>query len=168
MLSNKKYGFGFLFLLISGLFATAQDEASPSTPKYFEEAKSGISSVYNGDWEYMVGGGVATFDCSSDGLPDVFLAGGTNKAVLHRNTSSVGGALTFKTQKSNLELKNVTGAYPLDVDADGHVVLVAALDGIGCLYRIIFEVPSHFGFRSLVLRLDVRGNLVRAILVFGS
>ncbi len=35
-----------------------------------------IFSVYEGDWEYMVGGGVATFDCNGDGFADMLLAGG--------------------------------------------------------------------------------------------
>jgi enediyne biosynthesis protein E4 len=132
---QKKYGFVLLISSVFGLLALAQDEATPVIPKYLEETKSGISSVYNGDWEYMVGGGVASFDCSNDGLPDVLLAGGTNKAVFYRNTSSIGGALTFKAQKSNLELKNVTGAYPLDVDADGITDVMVLRVGENVLFR---------------------------------
>ena len=47
-------------------------------PEFVEEtgAAGGISSVYEGEWEFMVGGGVAIFDCSGDGYPDMVLAGG--------------------------------------------------------------------------------------------
>ena len=46
-------------------------------PSFVEEtASAGIDSVYDGEWEYMVGGGVATFDCNGDGYPDMLLAGG--------------------------------------------------------------------------------------------
>ena len=40
----------------------------------------GIDSVYAGEWEYMVGGGVATFDCNGDGFADMLLAGGASPA----------------------------------------------------------------------------------------
>ena len=46
-------------------------------PSFVEEtASAGIDSVYAGEWEYMVGGGVATFDCNGDGFADMLLAGG--------------------------------------------------------------------------------------------
>jgi len=32
--------------------------------------------VYDGGWEFYVGGGVAAFDCSGDGLPELVAAGG--------------------------------------------------------------------------------------------
>ncbi|MGL4297019.1 MAG: hypothetical protein ACRCTG_15005, partial [Aestuariivirga sp.] len=48
-------------------------------PRFAEEtAKAGIESVYTGDWEYMVGGGAAAFDCNGDGFDDLFLAGGAS------------------------------------------------------------------------------------------
>jgi hypothetical protein len=67
----------------------------------------------------MVGGGVATFDCNDDGYPDMFIAGGESPAKLYRNTGMRGGPLRFETTTSGLEIKEVTGAYPLDIDADG-------------------------------------------------
>ena len=39
---------------------------------------------------------MATFDCNGDGLPDVYLAGGSAPAGLYRNESPVGGALRFR------------------------------------------------------------------------
>ena len=77
-------------------------------------------SVYKGDWQYMVGGGVAAFDCNGDGFPDLFIAGGENKAKLFLNKSAKGGALKFEEAKdTGLELDHVTGAYPIDIDGDG-------------------------------------------------
>ena len=46
-------------------------------PSFVEEtASAGVDSTYTGEWQYMVGGGVATFDCNGDGFPDMLLAGG--------------------------------------------------------------------------------------------
>ena len=43
--------------------------------------------VYSGGWEHFVGGGLAVFDCSGDGLPELYAAGGENPGTLLRNTS---------------------------------------------------------------------------------
>ena len=51
--------------------------------------------LFDGEWEYMVGGGVAVFDCNGDGFPDMLLPGGEKPAKFYRNTSTRGGALTF-------------------------------------------------------------------------
>ncbi len=67
----------------------------------------------------MVGGGAAVFDCSGDGLPEVFAAGGTSPAALFRNTSTPGGALAFAPGDSGLELTAVSGAYPWTSTATG-------------------------------------------------
>jgi enediyne biosynthesis protein E4 len=102
----------------------AQD-ATPVIPHYEEVTQSsGLTSIYAGDYYFMVGGGVATFDCNADGFPDVLTAGGENKASFFRNISKRGGALQFKKQKSGLELDKVSGIYPLDIDADGKIDLV--------------------------------------------
>jgi hypothetical protein len=100
--------------------------ADPVIPSFREEtASSGLHSVYRGEWQYMVGGGVAAFDCSGDGLPELFLAGGENKAGLFINHSKPGGALKFsKARGSGLDLDHVTGAYPIDIDGDGLMDLV--------------------------------------------
>ena len=89
-------------------------------PKFVDETKSaGIQSTYTGGWQYMVGGGVATFDCNGSGFPDLLLAGGEAPAKFYRNISTRGGALRFVEQNSGLELSQVIGAYPLDIDGDG-------------------------------------------------
>lgn len=94
-------------------------------PQFTEETKSsGIASAYTGEWQYMVGGGIAAFDCNDDGYDDVLLAGGTSRAAFYENVSKRGGALKFKKRRSGLEFKHVTGAYPLDVDGDGIMDLV--------------------------------------------
>jgi hypothetical protein len=90
------------------------------TPNFIEEtATAGIDSVYTGEWEYIAGGGVASFDCNADGFADMVLAGGTSKAKFYRNASPRGGALNFRLESSGLELDKITGAYPLDIDSDG-------------------------------------------------
>ena len=126
-------------LALVGLASEAHAQAAPQVPSFVEEtAPAGIDSVYAGDWQYMVGGGVATFDCNADGFPDMFLAGGEQPAKFYRNQSQRGGALKFTLQQSGLEMSGVTGAYPLDVDSDGieDVVLLrvgesVAMRGLG-------------------------------------
>ncbi len=117
-------------LIAFALMTTAAQADTPAVPAFVEEgAAAGITSVYAGDWQYMVGGGVAVFDCNADGFEDMVLAGGENPATFYRNTSIKGGPLQFLAQNSGLEFDAVTGAYPLDVDSDG--VLDVALLRVG-------------------------------------
>ena len=45
-------------------------------PLMHEEAEAaGLHSVYDGPWEFFVGGGGAALDCDGSGFPSVFLAG---------------------------------------------------------------------------------------------
>ncbi|WP_421692822.1 CRTAC1 family protein [Aestuariivirga sp.] len=91
----------------------------PLVPHFTEEtASSGIDSVYSGEWQYMVGGGTAVFDCNGDGFQDVLIAGGEKPARFYVNQSKRGGPLSFTRQESGLEFDAVTGAYPLDIDGD--------------------------------------------------
>lgn len=107
-------------LALAAVVCASQALAAPATPKFVEEtAAAGIDHVFQGGWEYMVGGGVATFDCDDDGFPDMLMAGGEAKAAFFRNASTEGGALKFERQESGLELEAVSGAYPLDIDGDG-------------------------------------------------
>ena len=106
--------------------AIAEDKAAPpasDVPVFAEEAKAaGIGHSYSGPWEFFVGGGVATFDCDGDQKPDMFLTGGREPAKLYRNTSATGGALSFEPVPLAIgerNIKNVLGAYPLDIDDDG-------------------------------------------------
>lgn len=110
---HVKFFLPALSLLLIPASALAQ------VPRFVEETKSsGIDSTYAGDWQYMVGGGTAVFDCNGDGFEDVFLAGGEKQAAFYINTSTRGGSLTFEKHQSGLEFAAVTGAYPLDIDGD--------------------------------------------------
>lgn len=105
-------------------------------PRFAEEtASAGIAATFAGEWEEMVGGGVAAFDCSGDERPEVVIAGGVNPAGLWRNESPVGGALTFTKVDSGLELTKVAGAYPLDIDSDGIMDVVLPRVGENAVMR---------------------------------
>jgi hypothetical protein len=97
----------------------------PAVPKFVEETDSaGLQSRFEGEDEFMVGGGVATFDCDADGLPEIYVTAGVNKAKFYRNKSVRGGAIKLQEERTGLELTNAIGAYPLDVDSDGNTDLV--------------------------------------------
>lgn len=123
---------GFLVsLIVCGWVATTTGlaESFPfDVPKMNEEAQqAGLNHTYDGPWEYFVGGGVAAFDCNGDRLPDLFLAGGTNPSALYVNRSRIGGELKFEKRSTGLsdrEASKILGAYPVDIDNDGHNDLV--------------------------------------------
>src|SRR5271154_6419281 len=98
-------------------------------PLMHEEAEAaGLHNVDDGPWECFVGGGGAAFDCDGSGFPSVFLAGGKNPARLFVNKSKAGGPLKFEEKPLEIGadprlLDNVIGAYPLDIDGDGHMDL---------------------------------------------
>lgn len=109
--------------------------ADPVVPTFTDEtATSGLITVYEGEWEYMVGGGVASFDCSGDGFPELFLSGGAGPSALYLNRSAVGGKLTFEKTDA-ITLDAVLGAYPLDIDSDGVMDLVVLRQGPNLLMR---------------------------------
>lgn len=98
---------------------------TPPIPRFVEETDiAGLQSRFEGQDEFMVGGGVAVFDCDNDGLPELYVTGGQNKAKFYRNKSSRGGQLKLQEERSGLELTLATGAYPIDIDADGNADLV--------------------------------------------
>ena len=120
-----------------GLALTRAGETAAETPRFVEESTAaGIDHVYNGEFPYFVGGGVATFDCDDDRRPDLYLAGGADPAALYRNESPVGGALRFaKVSDPVTDLTSVTGAYPIDVDGDGLTDLAVLRNGENVLLR---------------------------------
>lgn len=128
---------GFLWgLMTAGMVGSAQAAGDPAAVRFVEETKSsGLDSIYAGDWEYMVGGGAAAFDCNGDGFPDLFTAGGEARARFYRNDSSRGGPLRFVAQESGLEVDKATGAYPMDVDGDGNMDLVILRVGENLVMR---------------------------------
>ncbi|MBC7738280.1 MAG: CRTAC1 family protein [Candidatus Saccharibacteria bacterium] len=114
-------------------FPALADE--PQVPHFVDEtASSGLVSTYAGDWQYMVGGGVSTFDCNGDALPDMVLAGGEGPASLWVNASTA-TALTFHKATAGIELTAVTGSYPIDIDSDGITDLVVLRIGENVVLR---------------------------------
>jgi enediyne biosynthesis protein E4 len=106
-------------------------------PRFAEEAASaGIDHTYGGDFDYVVGGGVAVFDCDGDGRSELYLAGGSRPAALYRNRSDVGAPLRFiRDGDPAATLTAVTGAYPLDIDGDGTTDLAVLRHGENVLLR---------------------------------
>ena len=111
--------------------------AAMDAPRFVEETRTaGIDHVYDGDFTFFVGGGVAAFDCSDDGKPDLYFAGGSNPAALFRNESHVGEELRFvHVQDAAVELTEVVGAYPVDIDGDGILDLAVLRVGENVLLR---------------------------------
>jgi hypothetical protein len=124
---------------LGGHTPASADEAAavlPTVPRFVDEtAASGLDSRFDGEGEYLVGGGVATFDCDDDGLPEVYVSAGVNKAKLFRNRSTRGGPIRLVEERSGLALTNAVGAYPLDIDADGQADLVVLRVGEVQIYR---------------------------------
>ena len=119
------------------IFGPGGPAAAYDPPQFVEEASSaGVDHVYDGEFNFFVGGGVAVFDCDSDARPDLFFAGGTNPAALFRNESSKGGELEFTRLPSpETELTEVTGAYPVDIDSDGETDLAVLRLGENVMLR---------------------------------
>jgi hypothetical protein len=112
-----------------GSSVAVADGAVPAStraiPHFIEETDSaGLQSRFEGQDEFMVGGGVAVFDCDGSGLPAVYVTAGVNKAKFYRNKSARGGPIRLQEERSGMELTNATGAYPIDIDGDGNVDLV--------------------------------------------
>jgi len=142
---RRNLAVSFATVLVAGSAAVvvplSRGEGGPAVPQFVDEAgAAGISHVYDGEFPFFVGGGVATFDCSGDGMPDLYMAGGTNPAALYVNAGEPGEALRFEKKGSPVtDLVSVTGAYPLEVDGDGVTDLVvlrraegnAVLRGLG-------------------------------------
>ncbi len=120
--------------IVAGAFVQLRGTAprpALGPPRFVDETESsGVRHTYDGEYPFSVGGGLAVLDCDDDGRPDLFIAGGKGPAALYRNVSAVGGALAFvPVQDPVVELSGVLGAYPLDVDGDGHLDLMVLRDG---------------------------------------
>jgi len=102
-----------------------------------EHVSAGVEHVYDGPWEFFVGGGGAAFDCNGDRKPDMLLAGGKNPVQLYVNESGTGGDLKFRETALDIgkDAVNVTGAYPLDIDGDGHMDVVLLRVGENILLK---------------------------------
>ena len=125
--------------LAIGMPPLAQETPAPAPAlgaPHFVDETGAIDHQYAGDFQYFVGGGVAAFDCDDDGLAELFLAGGSEPAALYHNDSPIGGALRFSPLASPVtDLTAVTGAYPLDIDSDGHTDLVVLRVGEDVVLR---------------------------------
>lgn len=120
------------------LLATpARPPAAGAPPRLIEEAApAGVTHVYDGEFEYVVGGGVAVLDCNADERPDLYFAGGSRPAGLFVNSSTPRGALRFeRVANAATDLEAVTGAYPIDIDSDGHADLAVLRRGENVLLR---------------------------------
>ena len=114
---------------------TPEPPAARPAPHFVEEIDA-IDHQYAGDFQHFVGGGVAAFDCDDDGLSELFVAGGSEPAGLYHNDSAIGGALRFAPLASPAtDLTAVTGAYPLDIDSDGHTDLAVLRVGEDVVLR---------------------------------
>jgi len=128
-------------VLAIALVAIRLGASTPSSamgaPHFVDEAASaGLDHVYDGDFKFAVGGGVAAFDCNGDGKPELYIAGGSHPAALFRNDSPTGGTLRFRPlHDPAVELTDVYGAYPIDIDGDGLVDLVVLRNGETILLR---------------------------------
>ena len=126
-------------LVVLGLKLLRGDtpNSAMGAPAFVEEAAAaGIQHVYDGEFQYFVGGGVAAFDCDDDGRAELFFAGGSEPAGLFRNESPVGGELRFSALPDPVtDIAGVTGAYPLDVDSDGVTDLAVLRVGENLMLR---------------------------------
>jgi len=124
-------------VIASGIGRVAAAPTALGPPHFVDEtATAGIHQTYDGPLPFFVGGGVAVFDCNGDGRPDLYVAGGVNPATLYRNDGVVGGPLHFSAvHDAATDLTSVYGAYPVDIDGDGHVDLVVLRNGGNVMLR---------------------------------
>ncbi|WP_074257682.1 CRTAC1 family protein [Vannielia litorea] len=115
---------------MSGAVAVALVAGPALAEPRFEPVALPVEHIYTGGWEHFVGGGVAVFDCSGDGLPEIVAAGGASPAVLLRN----GGGMRF-TVGGFPEIAEVSGVWPIDIDSDGVTDLVLGRVGPNILLR---------------------------------
>ena len=116
--------------VIAALALALGPGATLAGPVFEDRAGALPDHVYTGGWAHFVGGGVAVFDCDDDARPDIFAAGGENPALLLRNL----GEFDF-APAALPDLSGVTGAYPLDADADGRPDLFVMRAGPNRLLR---------------------------------
>ena len=128
-------------LQMIAVYALAQGQPSSEytgdVPSFIEQAnEAGITHSYEGAWEYFVGGGVSSFDCNGDRMPELYFAGGSGKAAFYINQSQPGKTLSFEQiEDTPVVMNGVLGSYPLDIDNDGFMDLVVLRVGANQLFR---------------------------------
>lgn len=125
---------GVVLLAVTVIGGGPPPDATPA-PSLSLAGDTGIDQVYEGDFQYFVGGGVAPFDCNDDGLPDLYLPGGSSSAALYVNESSPGDIRFSRLADPVTDLESVTGAYPVDIDSDSIADLVVLRVGENVVLR---------------------------------
>ncbi len=134
------------------LLALLPGAALAGDPLFLDRAPSlPVAHVYSGGWEHFVGGGVAVFDCNGDAYPELFVAGGENPARLLLNTTPGPGADLAFALGDIPGIKAATGAYPIDIDSDGHLDLAVLRVGPNLLLKggpecAFTDTTSEWGF----------------------
>lgn len=105
---------GLQALAYTALVFCCLGSASAADVQFSDMSDAIPEHVYDGGWEHFVGGGVAVLDCNRDGLADIFAAGGANPAMMLKNN----GGFDFEPITMDPILRT-TGAYPMDINADG-------------------------------------------------
>ncbi len=120
-------------VFVSSAFAQIKEKSALFISRTAEQS---FTHKYTGGWTHFVGGGVATFDCNGDKLPDLYVAGGESPAQLLVNRSTRSGAIRFEPKPhKNTNLKAVIGAYPIDMDGDNLLDLVVLRVGENILLK---------------------------------
>jgi hypothetical protein len=126
---------GLVVLIARLVIGGPPPDAGPAA-ELVQDETTGVDHVYDGEFEFFVGGGVAPFDCNADGFPDLYLPGGASPAALYVNESAPGGDLRFtRLSDPATDLESVTGAYPVDIDSDGITDLVVLRVGENIILR---------------------------------
>jgi hypothetical protein len=95
-----------------------------------------MTATYDGDYFFMVGGGRRSSTATGDRKPDVYVPAGRAPGLALAQRQRHGRRAEVRASfESGLELENVTGAYPLDIDGDGVMDLVLLRVGENVVMR---------------------------------
>ncbi len=106
------------------------EAADPAIPAYVEEtASAGFAHSFTGEWEFMVGGGAAVFDCSGDGLARGLCRRRhcPRRPFPQRQRKGRPPVADPRRQRAGIDRR--LGRYPLDIDGDGVLDLALCASG---------------------------------------